>query len=49
MIEPAAHRAEAADYRRAVRAKPQMQSLLLPLGQGIELSRFAGGLPKFLI
>jgi predicted O-methyltransferase YrrM len=49
MIEPAAHRAEAADYRRAVRAKPQMQSLLLPLGQGIELSRFAGGLPEFLI
>ena len=42
MIEPAAAHAEAADYRRAVRAKPQMQSMLLPLGQGIELSRFAG-------
>lgn len=49
MIEPAAHRGEAADYRRAVRAKPQMQSLLLPLGQGIELSRFADGLPAYLV
>ena len=42
VIQPVAHQAEAADYRRAVRAKPRMQSLLLPLGQGIELSRFAG-------
>jgi predicted O-methyltransferase YrrM len=49
MIEPASHHAEAAEYRRAVRTKPQMQSLLLPLGQGIELSRFAGGLPPSLI
>ncbi len=49
MIEPAAHHAEAADYRRAVRGKPQMQSMLLPLGQGIELSRFAGGLPAYLV
>lgn len=49
MIEPAAHQAEAADYRHAVRAKPHMQSLLLPLGQGIELSRFAGGLPAHLV
>lgn len=49
MIEPAAHHAEAADYRRAVRGKPQMQSMLLPLGQGIELSRFAGGLPAHLV
>jgi predicted O-methyltransferase YrrM len=49
MIEPRGHRAEAVDYRRAVRVKPQMQSMLLPLGQGIELSRFAGGLPAHLI
>lgn len=49
MIDPAGHRGEAADYRRAVRAKPQVQSLLLPLGQGIELSRFAGGLPPHLV
>jgi predicted O-methyltransferase YrrM len=49
MIYPASHHAEAAAYRRAVRAKPQMQSLLLPLGQGIELSRFAGGLPAHLV
>jgi predicted O-methyltransferase YrrM len=49
MLHPASHHAEAAAYRRAVRAKPQMQSLLLPLGQGIELSRFAGGLPAHLV
>jgi predicted O-methyltransferase YrrM len=49
MIEPASSHADAADYRRAVRAKPQMQSMLLPLGQGIELSRFAGGLPAYLV
>ena len=49
MIDPASHRGEAAAYRRAVRAKPQMQSLLLPLGQGIELSRYAGDLPPYLV
>ncbi|HLI22545.1 MAG TPA: class I SAM-dependent methyltransferase, partial [Stellaceae bacterium] len=49
MIFPAGHRAEAADYRRAVRAKPLMQSMLLPVGQGIELSRYAGDLPPHLV
>jgi predicted O-methyltransferase YrrM len=49
MIHPVSSRRQAADYRRAVRAKPQMQSLLLPLGQGIELSRYAGGLPAHLV
>jgi predicted O-methyltransferase YrrM len=49
MIHPVASHAEAATYRRAVRAKPYMQSLLLPVGQGIELSRFAGNLPAHLV
>ncbi|HEY3917084.1 MAG TPA: class I SAM-dependent methyltransferase [Stellaceae bacterium] len=49
MIHPSSHHAEAAAYRRAVRAKPEMQSLLLPLGQGIELSRYAGKLPPHLV
>lgn len=49
MIHPAAHHGDAAAYRRAVRAKPQMQSLLLPVGQGIELSRYAGDLPAYLV
>ena len=49
MIWPSASRGEAAAYRRAVRAKPQMQSMLLPVGQGIELSRYAGGLPAQLV
>ncbi|HEV8016326.1 MAG TPA: class I SAM-dependent methyltransferase [Stellaceae bacterium] len=49
MIQPVSSRRQAAEYRRAVRAKPQMQSLLLPVGQGIELSRFAAGLPEHLI
>jgi predicted O-methyltransferase YrrM len=49
MIEPRGSRAEAAAYRRAVRAKPSMQSILLPVGQGIELSRYAAGLPSELV
>lgn len=49
MIRPASSRATAAAYRRAVRAKPEMQSLLLPLGNGLELSRFAAGLPTYLV
>jgi predicted O-methyltransferase YrrM len=48
MIEPASSRANAAAYRRAVRAKPNVTSLLLPVGQGIELSRFTAGLPPGL-
>jgi hypothetical protein len=32
-----------------VRAKPHIASMLLPVGQGIELSRFTGGLPPELV
>lgn len=49
MIEPSASRQEASEYRRAVRAKPDIQSVLLPVGQGVELSRYVAGLPNHLI
>lgn len=49
MIFPRGAQAEAEAYRRAVRAKPDMQSLLLPVGQGLELSRYAGKLPPHLV
>lgn len=38
MIDPSAHRESVRLYRAAVRAKPDMQTALLPVGQGIELS-----------
>jgi predicted O-methyltransferase YrrM len=38
MIDPALARPEARNYRAAVRALPDMQTTLLPIGQGIELS-----------
>jgi predicted O-methyltransferase YrrM len=38
MLEPAFHRPDADIYRRAVAAKPGMQSVLLPIGSGVELS-----------
>ncbi len=42
MLQPAADRTNALTYRRAVRAKPGVTSVLLPIGQGLEISRFAG-------
>lgn len=38
MIEPAMARADAEAYRAAVRAKPDLQTVLLPIGSGVELS-----------
>ena len=38
MIEPAMARADVRAYRAAVRAKPDLQTALLPIGSGIELS-----------
>lgn len=49
MIEPVESRADAAIYRSMVRGKPGIQSALLPIGNGIELSRYAAGLPDYLI
>jgi hypothetical protein len=34
---------EAAEYRKAVRAKPKMTSILVPVGSGLEISRFDAG------
>lgn len=38
MIDPPGHRDAVREYRAAVRAKGDMQQVLLPFGQGIELS-----------
>ncbi len=40
MIEPASARPHAQAYRHAVRLAPDMTSVLLPVGNGIELSRY---------
>jgi predicted O-methyltransferase YrrM len=41
MIHPEFDREYAARYRKHVRSKPHIESLLLPIGSGLELSRFA--------
>lgn len=38
MISPSSARPNVRNYRRAVQSKPDLQTLLLPIGQGIELS-----------
>jgi predicted O-methyltransferase YrrM len=40
MLRPESDRPHALAYRKAVRAKPGISSVLLPLGQGLEVSRF---------
>jgi predicted O-methyltransferase YrrM len=40
MLEPEAVRPQADAYRAHVRAKPRISSVLLPVGSGIEISRF---------
>ena len=42
MLQPAQDRTNALNYRRAVRAKPKIASVLLPIGQGLEISRMQG-------
>jgi predicted O-methyltransferase YrrM len=44
MIRPANAHADAIAYRRAVRSKPDMTSILLSLGSGVEVSRKFGPL-----
>ena len=44
MLFPEFSRKDAEEYRKHVRAKADMQSMLLPVGSGIELSRYARGL-----
>lgn len=47
MISPAVARPEVRLYREAVRARPDLQTALLPIGQGIELSvRWSAGNAK---
>jgi predicted O-methyltransferase YrrM len=48
MLRPAYDRTNATNYRRAVRAKPRITSILLDVGQGLEISRFAGPLEEGL-
>lgn len=38
MIDPPNHRADVRKYREAIRAKSDLQTALLPVGQGMELS-----------
>ena len=40
MIYPDSSRVHAESYRRHIRTKPHIESLLLPVGSGIELTRF---------
>jgi predicted O-methyltransferase YrrM len=44
MIFPEFSRRDAEDYRRHVRAKSDLQSVLLPVGSGLEVSRCTRGL-----
>ena len=47
MVEPAMARPEVRQYRAAVQARPDLQTALLPIGQGIELSvRWSAGNAK---
>ena len=47
MIDPPGHRDAVRQYRAAVRAKGDMQQVLLPCGQGIELAvKWSAGNPK---
>jgi predicted O-methyltransferase YrrM len=42
MLRPKQARQDALAYRRAVRAKPGISSVLLPVGSGLEVSRLVG-------
>ena len=42
MLQPAIDRTNALTYRRAVRAMPGLSTVLLTIGQGLEVSRLAG-------
>jgi predicted O-methyltransferase YrrM len=42
MLYPEYAVADTARYRERIRAKPHIESVLLPLGSGVELSRFTG-------
>jgi hypothetical protein len=46
MLFPEVYRTEAAVYRNAVRSKPDMQAVLLPIGQGIDISCRVADVPR---
>ena len=43
MLFPPSARADAMEYQALIRAKPDMDSVLMPIGSGVELSRKRGG------
>ena len=47
MTYPESARSHASVYRKHVRARPDMQSMLLPVGSGLEVSRYTRGLSEF--
>ena len=49
MTYPESAQAHAAVYRKHVRSKPDLQSLLLPVGQGLEVSRCIRGLEAMAV
>ena len=40
MLLPVNYRDDALKYRKHVRSKPKIDSVLLPVGSGVELSRY---------
>ena len=40
MLQPSNHRREAREYRRAVKETNMFDSILLPIGSGIEVSQY---------
>jgi predicted O-methyltransferase YrrM len=48
MLRPDEYLPEALKYRRHARSRPKITSVLLPVGSGIELSRYGGDLANFL-
>ncbi|HEY6902992.1 MAG TPA: O-methyltransferase [Candidatus Acidoferrales bacterium] len=46
MLRPEDYLPDALKYRRHVRSHPKIDSVLLPVGSGIELSRYGGDLAK---
>ena len=47
MTYPESALSHASVYRKHVRARPDMQSMLLPVGSGLEVSRYTRGLSEF--
>ena len=42
MLEPASERAEVTRYREVLRAMPKITTIMVPVGSGLEISRFDG-------